>query len=619
MDDPTGRDRVSSSGGAEEQSARRPGLQQREKWANKREFLLSMAGEIIGLGNVWRFPYLCYKNGGGVFFIPYFVFLFFCGIPVFFLETALGQYTSEGGVTAWRKICPMFEGIGIASQVIVLYLNVYYIVVLAWALFYLFSSFRSPLPWSTCSNTWNTESCHNQSSAHGNWTFVKNISVQYEYSDFNNVSFLKTPEEEFWNNRVLGRTADLAQPLGSVRWDLALCLLLAWVICYFCIWKGVKTTGKVVYFTATFPYLMLIILFIRGLSLPGAWEGIKYYLLPDISKVTSPEVWRDAGTQVFFSYAVCQGVLTALGSYNRYNNNCFKDCLALCLLNSGTSIFAGFAVFSVLGFMANELHISMEHIVQSGPGLAFIAYPKALALLPWAPLWSVLFFLMVVFLGLDSQFVCVESLATALTDMFPRVLRRAGRRELLTLVIAVVCFLLGLPLVSEGGVHLFQLIDTYGPSGTSLLFIACFETISIAWIYGADRFYDNIEDMIGYRPPRVVKYCWLLVTPLICASTLIYDMAVSPPMGKSASPWGTVLAGLLMLTPILCIPIFILVKLLKGSGGMTVPSADLRQRWPQKPRLTLCSRVVSRGQRVAGGGAGEEKLPMQAQGPGGAQ
>uniref|UniRef100_A0A3B4ER94 Transporter n=1 Tax=Pundamilia nyererei TaxID=303518 RepID=A0A3B4ER94_9CICH len=93
-----------------EKQAPEDGALSREKWANNMEFILSMAGEIIGLGNVWRFPYLCFKNGGGVFLIPYCVFLFFCGIPVFFLETALGQYTSEGGVTAWRKICPMFQG-----------------------------------------------------------------------------------------------------------------------------------------------------------------------------------------------------------------------------------------------------------------------------------------------------------------------------------------------------------------------------------------------------------------------------------------------------------------------------------------------------------------------------
>nr|XP_009505440.1 PREDICTED: sodium- and chloride-dependent GABA transporter 2-like [Phalacrocorax carbo] len=132
---------------------------ERGQWNNKLEYVLSVAGEIIGLGNVWRFPYLCYKNGGGAFFIPYLIFLFTCGIPVFFLETALGQYTSQGGVTAWRRICPLFEGIGYASQVIVVLLNFYYIIVLAWALFYLFSSFTIDLPWGSCDHEWNTGNC----------------------------------------------------------------------------------------------------------------------------------------------------------------------------------------------------------------------------------------------------------------------------------------------------------------------------------------------------------------------------------------------------------------------------------------------------------------------------
>ncbi|KAI5617784.1 sodium- and chloride-dependent GABA transporter 2, partial [Silurus asotus] len=482
----------------------------REKWANKTEFLLSMAGEIIGLGNVWRFPYLCYKNGGGVFFIPYFVFLVFCGIPIFFLETSLGQYTSEGGITAWRKICPMFEGIGIASQVIVVYLNIYYIVVLAWAVLYLFSCFQAKLPWISCDNEWNTGA----SLGHRVYLMSSNVTQFDMSAEYKVVS----PEEEFWLYRVQRISSD--DFLGPPHYDLTLCLLLVWIICYFCIWKGVKTTGKVVYFTATFPYVMLLILFFRGVTLPGAGVGISYYLYPDISKLANPDVWRDAGTQVFFSYAVCQGVLTALGSYNKYHNDCYKDCIALCALNSGTSIFAGFAVFSILGYMAHELSLPMEDIVKSGPGLAFIAYPKALSLLPGPQFWSVLFFLMVLFLGLDSQFVCVESLSTALTDVFPQILRKPKRREILVLLIAVVCFLLGLPLVTRGGLHLFKLIDMYGPSGTNLLLIACFETVVIAWVYGVDRFTDNIEDMIGHPPMPALKYCWLFITPLICGVCL---------------------------------------------------------------------------------------------------
>ncbi|XP_062852549.1 sodium- and chloride-dependent GABA transporter 2-like [Trichomycterus rosablanca] len=591
---------------------------EREKWANKTEFLLSMAGEIIGLGNVWRFPYLCYKNGGGVFFIPYFVFLVFCGIPVFFLETALGQYTSQGGVTAWRKICPMFEGVGIASQVIVVYLNIYYIVVLAWAVFYLFNCFQNPLPWISCVHEWNTASCHthNQSLGHnttnGYYLFI--YFIFYFHSNILNSSSLSngivSPEEEFWLHRVQRISSD--DFMGPPHYDLTLCLLLVWIICYFCIWKGVKTTGKVVYFTATFPYLMLTILFFRGVTLPGAGAGITYYLYPDISKLANPDVWRDAGTQVFFSYAVCQGVLTALGSYNKYNNDCYKDCIALCALNSGTSIFAGFAVFSILGYMSHELALPMEEIVRSGPGLAFIAYPKALSLLPGPHFWSFLFFLMVLFLGLDSQFVCVESLATALTDLFPEFLRKPKRREILVLLIAVVCFLLGLPLVTRGGLHVFKLIDTYGPSGTNLLLIACFETIVIAWVYGADRFYDNIQDMIGYRLMPVLKYCWLFITPSICGATLLYDLISSDPIGSSdfVPSWGSAVAALLTLAPMICIPIFVLVSLKRGRDRI-VPSSDLQQRNPDKPRLTLCNRVILKSQRMFHMVNGVEEKPCK--------
>ncbi|KAJ3612167.1 hypothetical protein NHX12_020444 [Muraenolepis orangiensis] len=520
--------------------------------------MLSVAGEIIGLGNVWRFPYLCYKNGGGVFFIPYFTFLIFCGIPVFFLETAMGQYTSESGVTAWRKMCPMFQGIGYACQVIVVYLNIYYIVVLAWAIFYLMSSFNYPLPWSTCDNWWNTENCvyHNESiNPYGDF----NSTLDYTYDDGMEMNYTisvqSAPELEYWLYRVL-RVQEDSESLGNINWDLALCLLAAWVLCYFCVFKGIKTTGK----------------------------GIKYFLIPNLDKITSPTVWRDAGTQVFFSIAV--------------------DCLTLCCLNSATSIFAGFTVFSVLGFMAHEMGVSMDDVLSSGPGLVFIAYPRALSMLPGSSFWAVLFFLMVLFLGLDSQFVCVESLATAITDLFPRQLRRRGRRELLVLAIAVVCFLLGLPLITQEGIHLFEVMDTYGPSGVSLLFIAGFETVVIGWVYGADRFLDNIEDMIGYRPFPVLKYCWLFVTPVICVATMMHEVYINKLVASSDYQLSTgmsVLASLLVATPLMCIPLFIAVALFRDPQNVTTPSGALKQAKPQKPILTLCHAVIFRAQDAPGG------------------
>uniref|UniRef100_A0A8C6TYH1 Solute carrier family 6 member 13 n=1 Tax=Neogobius melanostomus TaxID=47308 RepID=A0A8C6TYH1_9GOBI len=360
--------------------------------------------------------------------------------------------------------------------------------------------------------------------------------------------------------------------LGSLNWDLVLCSLVAWTMCYFCIWKGVKSTGKVVYFTATFPYLMLIVLLIRGLTLPGAMNGIQFYLYPDLSRLSDPQVWMDAGTQIFFSFAICLGSLTALGSYNKYNNNFYRDCLCLCFLNSGTSFIAGFAIFSILGFMSYEQNVPISEVAESGPGLAFIAYPRAVSMMPFSPLWACCFFIMIVFLGLDSQFVSVESLVTAIVDMYPSVFRRKKRRELFILGISIVSFLAGLIMLTEGGLYIFQLFDYYAASGMCLLLVAIFETVCVAWFYGADRFYDNIEDMIGYRPGPVMKYCWLFFTPATCFGTFAFSLIKYTPLkynGVYVYPWwGYAIGWILALSSMLCIPLWILFKLYTTPGTL---------------------------------------------------
>uniref|UniRef100_H3CMZ4 Solute carrier family 6 member 13 n=1 Tax=Tetraodon nigroviridis TaxID=99883 RepID=H3CMZ4_TETNG len=518
----------------------------------------------------------------GAFLIPYLIFLFTCGIPVFFLEVALGQYTSEGGITCWRKISPLFEGLGYGTQVIVTLLNFYYIIVLAWGIFYLSFSFSWDLAWSSCNNTWNTENCMEFLRANASINHTSNPNAT-------------SPVMEFWERRVL-RISSGIDHLGSLNWDLALCLFIAWVICYFCIWKGTKSTGKVVYFTATFPYLMLIVLLVRGLTLPGAGIGIQFYLYPDLGRLSDPQVWMDAGTQIFFSYAICLGSLTALGSYNRYNNNCYRDCLSLCLLNSGTSFVAGFAIFSILGFMSYEQNVPISEVAESGPGLAFIAYPRAVSMMPLSTLCSALFFIMIVFLGLDSQFVCVESLVTAIVDMHPTLFRRKHRRELFLLGVSLFSFFMGLIMLTEGGMYVFQLFDYYAASGMCLLFMAIFETVCIAWVYGAERFYDNIEDMIGYRPGPYIKYCWRFFTPATCIGTFAFSLIKYTPLkynNEYVYPWwGYAIGWLLALSSMVCIPLWMVYKIGTSHGTikeriqlLITPSESLPKTKREQERL----------------------------------
>uniref|UniRef100_A0A8D0NLL7 Transporter n=1 Tax=Sus scrofa TaxID=9823 RepID=A0A8D0NLL7_PIG len=490
---------------------------QREKWASKMDFVLSVAGGFVGLGNVWRFPYLCYKNGGGAFLIPYFIFLFGGGLPVFFLEVIIGQYTSEGGITCWEKICPLFAGIGYASIVIVSLLNIYYIIILAWATYYLFNSFQSELPWAHCNHSWNTPQCLED-------TLRRNKSLWISLSTTNFTS----PVTEFWERNVLSLSSGISE-LGTLKWDLALCLLLVWLVCFFCIWKGVKSTGK---------------------------------------------VWIDAGTQIFFSYAICLGAMTSLGSYNKYKYNSYRDCMLLGCLNSGTSFVSGFAIFSILGFMAQEQGVDIADVAESGPGLAFIAYPKAVTMMPLPTFWSILFFIMLLLLGLDSQFVEVEGQITSLVDLYPSFLRKGFRREIFIAFICCISYLLGLTMVTEGGMYVFQLFDYYAASGVCLLWVAFFECFAIAWIYGSDNFYDGIEDMIGYRPGPWMKYCWAVVTPVLCLGCFIFSLVKYVPLTYNKvyvyPDWAIGLGWSLALSSILCVPLVMVIRLCQTEGPFLV-------------------------------------------------
>uniref|UniRef100_A0A665T6N1 Transporter n=1 Tax=Echeneis naucrates TaxID=173247 RepID=A0A665T6N1_ECHNA len=517
---------------------------QREKWASKLDFVLSVAGGFVGLGNVWRFPYLCYKNGGGAFLIPYFIFLFGGGLPVFFLEVALGQFTSEGGITCWEKLCPIFTGIGYASIVIVSLLNIYYIVILAWGLYYLFQCFQPELPWAKCNQPWNTPQCIED-------TYRKNKTLWVAA----NASNFTSPVTEFWEHNVLGITGGI-ENMGPVKWDLALCLLLVWVICFFCIWKGVKSTGKVVYITATFPFVMLIVLLIRGVTLPGASAGIKFYLYPDL-------VWIDAGTQIFFSYAICLGAMTSLG------RDAFREGVTL---NSGTSFVSGFAIFSVLGFMAQEQGVDIADVAESGPGLAFIAYPKAVTMMPFPTLWAILFFIMLLLLGLDSQFVEVEGQITSLVDLYPSFLRKGYRREVFIAIICCISYLLGLTMVTKGGMYVFQLFDYYAASGVCLLWVAFFECIAVAWVYGVDNFYDAVEDMIGYRPNPWMKWSWSVITPLLCMGCFIFSLVKYKPLTYNKiyeyPDWAIGIGWTLALASMICIPMVVVIKIIQSDGPL---------------------------------------------------
>ncbi|XP_022708058.1 sodium-dependent proline transporter-like isoform X3 [Varroa jacobsoni] len=533
VDDGADSDRRSSAGNE----------RKRQRFGSKLEGILYCIGSAVGLGDVWRFPFLAYQNGGGAFFFAYLVLMFIIAIPLYSMELAIGQFSSLGPIEVWRCL-PIAKGIGYAMVTISTLVAIYYNVILAYTLYYLAQSFRSVLPWANCDEWWGAdkETCFVRkknitlcrsvpyilhlkygSTSHSNdtsgWTLITYRGVSFltplaEYIQLNNtcsdVTGTTSAAEQFWERHVLDLSPGI-EHVGGLKWDLAVCLFISWAIVFFCLMQGVTSSGKVMYFTATFPYVMLTVLLIKGVTLDGAMLGIKYFLVPDFSKLTSLTIWQRAAEQVFYSLGIGWGGLIVSGSYNHFRTSIVIQSTIVNVADLLTSFLGGIAIFSVLGYMSVTYGVPVEEVAKAGQGLVFVVFPEALTTF-WCPqLWSVVFFVMLYLLGIDSEFPLVQTGLTVLSDAFP-VLRKY--KGITAFVACTLYFLVGLTCVTRGGQYVLNLLDTYC-AGVSLLIVIATEVISLMWIYGVSNLSFDGSFMLGSPPNIFFCLSWTVISPIL--------------------------------------------------------------------------------------------------------
>jgi len=538
---------------------------ERGEWSSQWDFAMSCIAYAVGLGNVWRFPYLCFSNGGGAFLIPYFFSMFICGIPLFFLEVSVGQYLGVGGMSVVGQLCPIFKGVGYSAIMMVFLENVYYVIVVAWTLYYLFNVFvdMPELPWSDChkgEDAWARDNCWNPD---GHVPF--NESNAFLAGIHKNQT--QSSVEQFWNNQALGISEGIGH-VGGVQPHLLIALVVAWAFVYLVVWKGLHNSGKVLWFSAIFPYVILSILCVKALTLEGASDGLYFLFTPQWDRLMESKVWIDGGTQIFFSYGVGIGALLALGSYNKFHHNCHRDAIVVCCVNTFTSFFSATVIFSILGFMAKQKGVEVKDVVESGPGLAFLVYPEVVLQIAPSPLWAFLFFIMLLTLGIDSQFCGVESLMTGLVDNWPHILQ--PHRKKFTLFMVIFMMLCGIPMITNGGVYLFYLMDFYAASGMSLLWCVFFQTIAISWVFGAKKFYLCIEHMIGYKVNWYWYICWVLLSPAFMLFIFVFYFIKYKPItyGEHYAypPWGEAIGFMISLSSMLWVPGYFIYYMLTTPG-----------------------------------------------------
>ncbi|ODM98349.1 Sodium-dependent nutrient amino acid transporter 1 [Orchesella cincta] len=478
-------------------------FRERDEWDNQWEFLLSCISMSVGLGNIWRFPVTAYENGGvkllfSAFLVPYLCVLFFIGRPIYFMELSLGQFSSYSQVKAW-KLAPMFKGVGYGAMISTMSVITYYVYVMSLCIRYFLASFNSDLPWATYQEHWTAEggSCYNN---------TENTSIP----------------EMYYKCEVTKELTTIENGIGWPDVKLSGCLIISWILIFASLVKGVKSSGKVAYFTGIFPYFVMITLLIRGATLEGAWTGIMYFITPRWEKLLEPQVWYEAVTQCFFSLNTCFGSIIMFSSHNKFRHNIYRDAWIVSLMDTCTSLLAGFTIFAVLGNLAFIQGTDVSEVVKGGggAGLAFISYADAISKFDWYPqIFAALFFIMLFTLGLGSTISDVGTVITIFCDRFPKVVRWK---------VTLVASILGCSAdTNPGGEWIMELVDFFG--GSFVIFTtAILELVGVAWIYGVYNFIDDIEFMLK-KPAGWLglywKVCWGLIIPIFMTGILIYSLA----------------------------------------------------------------------------------------------
>jgi len=472
----------------------------RDRWPSRTAFIYAAIGSAVGLGNIWRFPFLAEKFGGGAFLIPFLIALFVAGIPLLILEFALGQKIQKGAVDSLAAIKKKLSGLGWWALFTAFIVISYYVVIMAWSLIYLFVSFG--VQWS------------------------------------------EDPETYFFSNVL--QLSEGVDSIGTIVPAIFIALLISWIFIYFIVRNGVKSVSKVVMITVPLPIILLIVLLIRAFTLDGAAIGITAYLTPDFSALFDSEVWVAAVSQVFFSLSIAFGVMIAYSSYNKKESDINKNAFTVGIVDAVIAIIAGFVVFGTLGFMAEQQGVALDEVVASGPGLAFVAFPQALSLMPFASFFSILFFLTLLTLAIDSAFSLVEAVNTSIKDKVKM------KKQHIALIVCVLGFLAGIIYTTNAGLYILDVVDHF-VTNISLIVIGILECIAVGWIFGAEKmrsYINKVSDFkIGTWWSAAIKY----VIPISLAIILALQLKVEFIENYGGYPdwailigWGAVLIPLVI-------------------------------------------------------------------------
>lgn len=408
----------------------------RDQWGTKLGFLLAAIGSAIGLGNIWRYPYVVYDNGGGAFLIPYFVALATAGLPILILEYSLGHRYRQGAPATFHFVSRRWEALGWWMAAISFVIATYYVVILGWCLSFIWFSFGED---------WGED------------------TGAFFIGDYLATSDGAAPTG-FWD-------------IGGVQWRVLLPVALAWLLVYAIMHRGVSR-GIEVASRVLMPTLivMLLVIVLRAVTLDGAGAGLDVLFTPDYGALVDPGVWVAAYGQVFFSLSIAFSIMIAYSSYLPRRTDLSNSALIVGLSNASFEFLAAIGVFAALGFLATASGVGVTEVVQSGVVLAFVVFPQVISALPALnSTFGVLFFGVLFFAGVTSMVSILETVVAAIREKFD-----LGRAAAVNWICGIAALISAL-YVTRGGLFYLDTIDHFlNAYGLAVAGLA--EVVLVAWI-----------------------------------------------------------------------------------------------------------------------------------------
>lgn len=450
-------------------------MSQRESWSARSGFIMAAIGSAVGLGNIWRFPYVSYENGGGAFFIPYLIALAAAGFPLLFLDYVVGQKYKGAPPTAYRRMVKSAEGIGWWQVAVCTVIGIYYASVLSWAGQYTLFAFGQS--WGEDTETF----------------FFKEYLQNGSGLDFTIVP-----------NLFIGI---------AVVWAIVLFIM------YGGIRKGVELANKI-----CIPLLIVMfgLMVFKAVQLPGAAEGLNAFFTPNWAKMADPKVWLAAFGHVFFSMSIGFGIMVTYSSYLKRNANLTGSGLVVGFANSSFEILAGLGIFSVLGFMAASTGKPVAEVVSGGIGLAFIAFPKIISSMGDAgTIIGVLFFGSLFIAGLTSMASIIQVPISAVEDKF------GWSHKKSVTIVGGVSALISLALFStKTAITFVDVIDHF----TNNIGVVLGGLLSIIWVTWFNRpvmnkLISHVNAISSFKLGAIWAFMLTIVTPLSLLVALLLSVA----------------------------------------------------------------------------------------------